>query len=217
MSDVRSELVRLMRATLADRTHWTYRAIRPLPIPISWHPGLPVTADCSFGVKLLCQWAKGPDPTGTPGGYGNSTSIYLHLPHLGEARLMLPGDIVTFGSGGRSHAAMVLETGEDPLLWSFGHQGAPNAYRLSDDTRLKTFCRLPVKASPQTPEDKLRAKTGYWSWLAWKQGEGVDTWKPYGKENPKVRPDVPKVIPPNWWVARARFLAARKKGNKPKG
>ncbi len=215
--DIRAELVRLMAATMADRQHWTYRAVRPLPLPDQWHPGLAISSDCSFGVKLLCRWAGAPDPTGyghdQP--YGNSESICLHLQHLGKPVDLLPGDVVTFGRGGRSHAAMVHTPGGDPLLWSDGHQGAPNFYRLSTDTREHQLLRLPVRKPIATPEDKLRAKTGYWSWLSWKQGEGVNTWKPYGPSNKTVRPDVPKLIPPAWWAARIRFLRARKKGDRP--
>lgn len=214
--DVRTELVRLMRATISDHAHWTYRPVRPLPVPDTWRPGQHVDSDCSFGVKLLCKWAGAPDPTGYGyAGYGNSESIHLHLKHLASPAELLPGDIVTVGRGGREHAAMVLEPGPDPRLWSDGHQGAPNSYLLSDDKRdEKQYLRLPVRKTPVSAEDKLRAKTGYWAWLAWKQGEGVDTWKPYGPSNKAVRPNVPRVIPPTWWAARVRFLAARKRGDK---
>ncbi len=212
--DIRAELVRLMDATVLDHGNWTYLAVRPLPLPLTWAKGQRVSSDCSFGVKLLCRWAGGPDPTGyswEP--YGNSESIYLHLQHLAAPVDMLPGDIVAFGRGGRDHAAMVHTAGADPVLWSDGHQGAPNFYRLTDDHRAHQCLRLPVRKPIQTSEEKLRAKTGYWSWLAWKQGEGVNTWKPYGPGNPTVRPNVPKLIPPLWWVARVRFLAARNKGD----
>ena len=58
-----------------------------------------------------------------------------------------------------------------------------------------------------TYAQKLRLKTGYWSWVAWRLGEGA--WKGYGKANPRVRPDVPTRIPQLWWHQFALFLKAR--------
>lgn len=209
---VRDELVRLMRATIVDRANWTYKAIRPLPVPETWKPGQKVVADCSHGVKLLCRWAGAPDPMGNGWApWGNSTTIALNLFHLNSPTDLAAGDIITFGPGGTQHAAMVLEPGANPLLWSFGHQGAPNVYRLFEDRREKQYLRLPLPLPPATLEGFLRARTGYWSWLAWREGEG--DWKPHGKKNPRVRPNVPTVIPARWWALRARFLLNRKKGN----
>ncbi len=220
-TDTRAELERLMRATLADNAQhhdWTYAAVRPLPVPPSWHKGQHVRADCSFGVKDLCKWAGvKDDPTGSNyDGYGNSSTIAAHLKHLGAPGELLIGDVVTFGSdGSNAHAAMVLERGSDPLLWSHGHQGAPNTYRLSQDGRPHLYCRLNVPAYVPTPNDRLRARTGYWSWVQWRLGEGH--WchkKPMDKT---VRPNVPAVVSPLWWKNYALFLAGRKKGNKAKG
>ena len=169
MKPVRTELERLMRATLADNAahhDWDYRAIRPLYVYPSWHAGQHVNADCSFGCKLLCHWAGlNDDPCGSNwDGYGNSSSIAAHLHHLDRPEQLLIGDIVTFGTdGANAHAAMVLEPGHDPLLWSHGHQGAPNTYRLSEDGRPHLYCRIPAAAYRRTPDDLLRAKTGYWA------------------------------------------------------
>jgi hypothetical protein len=217
-TELRNNLERLMKATLTDeRLHhdWDYDAVRPLPVPGSWHSGQHVKADCSFGVKLLCFWADVPDdPTGynyKP--YGNSSSIWAHLDKVSVPAHLEVGDIVVFGYDGSDHAAMVLEAGQDPLLWSHGHQGAPNTYRLSYDRRTKYFCKLNLPPDKVTAQDKLRAKTGMWAWFAWKLGEGP--WRHYGKSNGKVRPDVPKRIPLKWWRAYAKFLANRKLGDKP--
>lgn len=221
---VRAELVRLMHATLVDeqtRGDWTYRAVRPLPLPPNWTPGQHVVSDCSWGVRLLCHWAKAPDPMGgNYGPVGNSQTICAHLPHIHLPQELKPGDPVTFGRWGNEHAAIVMEAGADPLLWSDGHQGAPNAYRLSWDTRDHQLLRLmPDDPKPVTAEGILRSKTGYWSWLQWKLGEGA--WIRYRPEAPNVRPDVPARIgvPWNgtgqWWIRYAQFVANRKKPNKP--
>jgi hypothetical protein len=210
--DVRAELSRLMKATLPDHAHWTYRAVRPLSVPVTWSKGQHVVADCSKAVQYLCRWAGAPDPMDSGWDkYGNSQTLWLRLQHLDHPSELEVGDIVTFGHNGEEHAAMVLETGDDPLLWSFGHQGAPNTYRLSQDHRPKQFLRNPIPHYAPTDPAKLRAKTGYFSWVAWKLGEG--DWKKYSSANKNVRPNVPKRIPLSWWKRYAQFLLGRKKGN----
>src|SRR5258708_1754366 len=119
------------------------------------------------------------------------------------------GDVVTFGRHGDQHAAMVLKPGEDPLLWSFGHQGAPDSYRLSEDGRECQLLKLPAAPYQPSTADKLRAETGYWAWVQRRLGEA--DWAGYGKTNAEVRPSVPRVIPAGWWVALTRFLLARRK------
>jgi hypothetical protein len=132
-----------MVATAGNPYAWNYREVRPLSLPPRLAHG--VNADCSFGVKILCDWAGVPDPTGGRyDGYGNSVSIYEHLPHVRLAQAKT-GDIVVFGPNGEWHATMILEPGSDPLLWSHGHQGAPNLYRLSADARRPaTACQIQV-------------------------------------------------------------------------
>jgi hypothetical protein len=215
MTDLRGKLHDLMRETLADEVAhraWTYREVRPLDVPPSWHPGQRVEGDCSWGVKMLCRWAGAPDPMKSHyGPYGNSTTLAASLQHLDRPSQLQVGDIVTFGPSGTEHAAMVYVKGSDPLLWSFGHQGAPNTYRLSQDRRVHQLLRNPIPAYVPTPQDKLRAKTGYWAWLQWYLGEG--DWAHYPMRAEKVRPHVPLVIPPAWWLAERRFIKARHDGN----
>lgn len=219
--DIRKQLEAVMRATLADETtnhDWTYLAARPCAMPTTgrkYVPGSKVVGDCSKGVQFLSWWVPGcVDPMGNGFGTGgNSYTLWLNLQHLDSPSDLLVGDVVTFGPDGDEHAAMVLEAGVDPLLWSFGHQGAPNTYRLSQDGRVAQYLRLPVPKYVPTPQDKLRARTGWFAWVAWRLGEG--DWKPYGKSAKKVRPSVPKVIPPSWWLRYAVYIKNRKKGNKP--
>ena len=132
-----------MTATAGNPYGWNYREVRPLTMPAKLAHG--VNADCSFGVKILCDWAGVPDPTGgNYDGYGNSGSVFHHLAHVTKAQAKT-GDIVVFGPNGEWHATMILEPGADPLLWSHGHQGAPNLYRLSQDKRTPwTICQIAV-------------------------------------------------------------------------
>lgn len=209
---MRVELERLMRATLADEAAhatWAYREVRPCPVPASWKPAQRVWGDCSKGVQFLCHWAGGPDPMGEGfGPWGNSQTLWLQLQHLASAVELQLGDVVTFGQDGDQHAAMVLEPGDDPLLWSFGREGAPDTYRLSQDGRPAQYLRYPVPAYVPTSIPALRARTGWFAWMAWYQGEG--DWRHYGPRDIAVRPNVPKRIPLAWWRRRVRFLLRRK-------
>jgi hypothetical protein len=217
--DVRTELKRLMLATLADEKNhhtWTYRAVRPIVAPSTWKPGQRVAGDCSKGVQYLVMWASGGNPLLDPMGnsyasWGISTTICAHLQHLTRPADLDIGDIVTFGRNGDEHAAMVLEPGPDPLLWSFGHEGAPNTYRLSQDRRERQLLRLPAPRYVPAKASKLRAKRGYWAWLQWRLGEG--DWHQHPKADPNVRPRVPRLIPARWWRNYAAFVLARKKPN----
>lgn len=182
-----------------------------MPVPAAWRPGQRVIGDCSKGCQYIAHWANGPDPMGEGfGPYGNSQTIWLRLQHLDFAAQLEVGDMVTFGIAGDDHAASVMEKGPDPLLWSFGHQGAPNSYRLSADDRPAQFLRMPIVYVP-TPEDRLRARTGWFAWVAWRLGEG--DWRHQGPANREVRPDVPKRIPASWWVRYQKFLRNRRKPN----
>lgn len=215
MVDYRTKIAALMRATVADeQAHgdWTYRAVRPMWVPPSWKPGQHVEGDCSKGVQYLNRWVGLPDPMGEGyGPYGNSQTLWARLQHLDRPSELQVGDAVTFGRDGEDHAARVLEAGPDPLLWGFGHQGAPSLSRLSADHRPAQYLRVPMPEYIPTAADRLRAKTGWFAWMNWKAGSG--DWKGHGKANGNVRPAVPKVIPASWWVRRTKFLARRKKGN----
>lgn len=212
MTDPRTQLSNLMDKTIADAANWTYRAVRPMPVPPSWHPGQRVVGDCSKGVQFLSRWADQDDPMGMDyGPYGNSQTLWLKGQHLDSAAELRVGDIVTFGQDGDEHATRVSVAGTDPLLWSFGHQGTPNAYRLSQDKRPAQFIRVRLPAYVPTPSDRLRGRTGWFAWVAWKLGEG--DWHSHAPADKSVRPNVPKRIPLRWWRRYAKFLLKRKKGN----
>lgn len=217
--DIRAKMHQLMIETLADESKfhdWTYRAVRPMYVPPHWAPGQRVLGDCSKGCQYLTFWAQGPDPMGMNfGPYGNSATMCHHLQHLSDPRRLKTGDFITMGIAGSEHATCVIIADPihgDPLLWSFGHQGTPNSYRRSQDRRPQQFLLNPVPTYVPTHADILRSKTGYFSWVAWKLGEG--DWYGYDAANSKVRPNVPKLIPTVWWRHYALFLAGRKKGDK---
>ena len=213
MTTVRDKMEAKMRETLIDnaRFHdWVYAAIRPLSVPHTWKPGQRVIADCSKGCQYIAHWGDAPDPMGRHfDPYGNSTTMTAHLPHLDHPSELQVGDYITFGFYGSEHAAIVLERGSDPLLWSMGHPGAPNTYRLSADHRVHYLLHNPTPKAPLTPKEKLRLKKGFWAWYQWSLGLGH--WHHYGKKNKSVKTIVPKRIPLRWWKHRARLLMLRRK------
>lgn len=155
----------VMVATLGNPYGWTYNLVRPLYLPkrrLTRAELATITAakkalallvtkyrsDCSWGAKTLFYLiGAADDPTGQAwGGYGNSSSIYSHLPkRFGLDNAYHPtgadlarckvGDIGVVGVNGKDHVWVVMEEGSNPLVWSDGHQGAPNSYRVLDDAR----------------------------------------------------------------------------------
>ena len=218
----RQRLVELMAATVNDQAHhrnWRYRAVRPQAILPHYIQAGYVEADCSDGCRDLCRWANIPDPAGNVyAPYGNSSSIWAHLPHISLSDAQ-PGDIVTFGYRyGEKHACMLWEhVNGEWLVWNMGRPGQPAKRRLADEIAAHagmamTVCQLPIKDLPPTPQQLLRQRTGFYSWLAWQLGEGP--WRHYAPKTLAVRPNVPKVIPLAWWLRRKQFLLNRKRGNK---
>lgn len=213
----------LMRETLGEQAalhDWFYRAYRPMYVPSTYVRGKRKYGDCSKGCQFIAKWGGAPDPMGRHfDAYGNSSTMTVHLPHLDHLSELKVGDYVTFGPYGSSHAACVMSLLKnsaghtyDLILWSFGHQGAPNQYRLSYDRRERHYLRNPIP-HPLTAAEKLRAKTGFWAWVQWRKGVGH--WHGHGKHNPKLRPNVPTRIPLKWWRRYAALFLKHTRGANP--
>lgn len=158
-------LHQLMHATVGNPYKWTYNEVRPLYLPktrillVSFITAHALNrallarvnkyrSDCSFGAKTLF-WLAGvaDDPTGEKWGpWGNSSSTYAYLrkrpgldnaaqPKTSDLAKCKVGDILVVGQDGSDHLAVVMETGPNPLVWSDGRPGAPDSYRVLDDTR----------------------------------------------------------------------------------
>lgn len=233
---LRAAMGKIIAGTVADQQEHrldTYAAVRPQDVRIVWEPGVRLVLDCSDYCRVVHYSAGCPDDPAGNGyqPYGNSSSIWLHLreaevslaevaayggwdPAWGKVEV---GDIFTFGRWtGEQHACVVYQAGRNPTVGNMGGPGQPGFSTLlaeaSDHSGYATLCKphLPPDPPP-TPQDRLRARTGFYAWVAWRLGEGP--WRHYGKLNKTVRPNVPRVIPPGWWTRLARFLANRKKGN----
>lgn len=225
VSSVRLALQKTMIQTVEDEQDYgnaDYVFARPLSVPThtrAYVPRIKWRADCSTGVRDVCWWTPGaPDPFENGWApYGNSSTIWIKWHHaIGPAKI---GDCYTFGYyGGEKHVAMVYDDKKphDPPLWNFGQDGQPVISSLSREASYHrgmtiTLCAIPIIDPPPTPEEKLRAMVGFYSWVSWRLGEGH--WKHYGEANIRVRPNVPAVISAAWWVRYRQFLFNRKKGN----
>lgn len=96
------------------------------------HNGHSVDADCSETVTAICKMAGLADPSGRGyDGYGNSATMWDHLPRYSTPSRAQVGAIVTFGPGGADHVAQVIQAGKDPVLGSHGQEKGPMAVRFS--------------------------------------------------------------------------------------
>jgi len=95
-----------------------------------------LTMDCSEAVTCLCKWAGLDDPNGNHyNGDGYTGTLLAHLPHYTNPRIAQVGALVVYGPETGHHVSMVLEPGEDPLLWSHGREAGPVTVRLSAQKR----------------------------------------------------------------------------------
>jgi hypothetical protein len=126
---VRDQIVGVARWGVRNAARIHYAEARPMPL----RRDLPLTTDCSGFVTLCYFLAGAPDPNGLGYiGQGYTGTLLRHLPHIGRAEAQ-PGDIVVWGRYPGRHCAVLLETGEDPLLASHGQERGPLELRFSTE------------------------------------------------------------------------------------
>jgi len=135
----REHLAALMRWTIQHERAFHYLQRRPMRMLAFSEShvrelvarGFSFSADCSEYVTWCFKCAGLGDPTGFHyEGFGNTSSMWAHLPHYSDPAEAWPGALVVWGPGGDHHVACVLERGSNPLLASHGREGGPNAVRL---------------------------------------------------------------------------------------
>jgi hypothetical protein len=131
---IRSHIVAHARWGIAHETEIHYAGLRPID-GLHEPRRLPLETDCSGFATLCYAWAGAPDPNGLDySGQGWTGTLLAHMDAI-PAGAALPGDLVVWGPAPGHHVALVLETGEDPLLCSHGQERGPLAIRFSDETR----------------------------------------------------------------------------------
>lgn len=104
--------------------------------------------DCSGAITCIYKWTPPlHDPNGLHYSHEGYTGTMLaHLPHYTDPRRARVGAIVIFGPGTGVHGAMVLEPGDDPVLFSHGAEEAAGPIKLSQLRRglpgPVTFCEV---------------------------------------------------------------------------
>lgn len=134
-----------------------------------------------------------------------------------------PGDLVCYDWPGespgvadhvgiyrRSLGGTRFEAVEGNTATGNDSNGGEVMIRVRDTSLVQAFVRVPGGKPPAKlgPLARLRARHGYWSWLAWYLGEGA--WKKYGPKDPNARPSVTPRVHTSWWKALRLFLAARR-------
>lgn len=211
VNPVRTRLAEVMDLTVRNRGNWHYIQQRPSGATVTLEQAEhgTVWTDCSAGYAIVCRLAGAPNPlhAGAFDGYGNSHSAWEHLPHIKSVGGLQVGDCVIYGDEGSHHIACVREPAGDPLLWSMGSEAGPEYVRYRTEVAWQpkpvTFARLLPPDPEPTP---LPVVDPFWVWLRWRLGEGE--FRDHGCD-PNVRPDVPRLVPPAWWLRARRFIAAR--------
>jgi hypothetical protein len=141
--------VNQIRSNVVDNCHWGvanahligYAETRPYPRP-AYHARTAFVTDCSGFVSLMAMWSRlanmqgvDIDPSGYAfDGYGNSDTIFDHLPSV-ELAHTWRGDLVVYGSPGATvHVACLVQGGgktADPLVVSHGSPAGPQLMTLS--------------------------------------------------------------------------------------
>jgi putative peptidoglycan binding protein len=133
---LREAIVGNARWGIAHEPQIHYAELRPIDA-LREPRRLPLTTDCSGFVTLCYAWADAPDPNGLGySGQGWTGTLLANL-HPVAADAVQPGDLVVFGPPPGNHAAVVLESGADPLLCSHGQERGPLAIRFSAECRLQ--------------------------------------------------------------------------------
>jgi hypothetical protein len=129
-----------MAYTYAERALIHYAQQRPMDcvwlteaqLRAKFNAGQSISLDCSEGVTCLCKWAGLRDPNGNHyNGSGYTGTLLAHLPHYADPRKAKVGALCVFGPGNGDHVAMVMEPGNDPLMWSHGSESGPIKVRFS--------------------------------------------------------------------------------------
>ena len=94
----------------------------------------------------------------------------------------------TKGTGVCRHGDLQANRSDPMSLWKFRYRFMP---------RVKRWHRY-------HSGDDLTSKRGYWAWRAW--WCSIGPWEGKGRKEAgrEYRPNVPRVIPPNWWAKLAR-------------
>jgi hypothetical protein len=136
----RHHMLALMRLLLAHEPGIHYLQRRPMHLArYSEHElelmlahGVPLAADCSETVTAICRLVGLHDPNGRHyDGFGNTTTMYNHLPHYHNPSLAGLGALCTFGPDGADHVVSVMTPGADPWCFSHGAEAGPRRVRWS--------------------------------------------------------------------------------------
>jgi len=127
----RDEIVAEARSALAFEKAIHYRQSRPFPVMAFERDDYPIWTDCSGSLTMLYRAAGFKDPNGRDyDGLGYTGTLRTASPLVLFSKLQ-PGDFIVYGRGTGTHVVMVMQGGDDPIVWSHGQENGPRLYRHS--------------------------------------------------------------------------------------
>jgi WD40 repeat protein len=131
---VRARIVQAAHAGVENESSIGF--LRVAPLPKEWLPRVPATLNGTTFVTW-CYWQAGaPDPNGNDYSGPSWTGALLGHGRLIPKDEARPGDLVVFGADSGRLAAVVVETGPDPLLAVHPDASGPKLVRLSRESEL---------------------------------------------------------------------------------
>lgn len=131
---------------LAAHAGIAYAMTRPIPLHAIVYRHTPFATDCSGLITGAAYASCCPDPNGLGyNGQGFTGTILAHATPIRREDLRA-GDLIVFGGGTGDHVVAVHTMAPDPIVFSHGHQGAPDdprRYPLS--AFLDYFAGAPVR------------------------------------------------------------------------
>jgi hypothetical protein len=131
---IRDQIVAYARWGIENEAQIHYEQLRPID-GVQTVQQLPLRTDCSGFATLCYAWAGAPDPNGLGFNGQGYTGTMLTAMRRIPLSAVQPGDLVVWGPSPGNHVALVLESGDDPLLCSHGQEKGPVEIRFSVETK----------------------------------------------------------------------------------
>lgn len=139
----RQELVSIAQYLVDHASQIHYAQIRPMAtrtikdlaaLKAIFAKGGTITMDCSESVTFLYRLAGLKDPNGLNyDGAGYTGTLLDHLKHYDPPSRGREGALLIFGAGTGTHVCMVMEPGDNPVLFSHGSEIGPLRLTLSNE------------------------------------------------------------------------------------
>ena len=129
--DVRPDIVAWAKWAVANRSHFHYAEIRPMPLTVKF----PIVTDCSGFATWVYRQAGAHDPNKLQYNGRGYTGTLLAAGKKTTMAKAKPGDLIVYGPGTGWHVAIIIEPGPNALTISMGREGDPSYVHVNEDGR----------------------------------------------------------------------------------